>query len=251
MAKKPQTIAPKKRIILSATNKGGVGKSFVTCHLVQWLKDHPSKPLFRAFDPDHANRTLSKQHPDVTSFLDVADEMSLDEIVRCLSQYDLAIADGLGSQQKKTFGAWVEEVNLFEIAPQIGAAVTYVLVVEDDREVIEQAMDTCSSTPEGVDFVIVFNKRFLPGERQSTLWAQSTTRRSLLDRGALEITIPGCPKAMADILTHYSVPAQVLSRNEHPDLHLDMLAHQRFRNFARAISEAFDQAAMYLLPVQV
>ena len=245
---KPKTPAPTKRIVLSATNKGGVGKSFFMTHFVQWLKFQIPAVKFRAFDPDHANRTLMRQHPDVTSFLDVDDELNLDEVVRCLTDYELAVTDGLGSQQKKTFGAWVRDVNLFEIAPTIGAAITYVLVVKDNREVIEQALETAEQTPAGCDFVVVVNRQGLRTDQPLTLWNQSTTRKLLLGRGAIEIDMPSCPKPMADLLTHIGVPAHQFAANAMESVSLDTCAHQRFVNLTRAIDENLDRAARLLLP---
>ena len=79
-----------KRIDLVLNGKGGVGKSFFTVNLVQYLKDCSTPHL--AIDTDNENSTLKRFHPDV-SFVDLSKSTAIDELFSELDAHRLVVVD--------------------------------------------------------------------------------------------------------------------------------------------------------------
>lgn len=229
-----------KRLILSATNKGGVGKSFLCIQLVEWLKRHPAKIAFTAFDPDHANTTLSSVHPDVTEFMDVETPRSIDRAVSVFKDKDISICDGLGSQQKKTFMAWAHEIDLFSIKEEIGFGITFLVVIEEDRDVILQTQELLKSVGDKVDWVIMKNHK---QSTHNTLWEGTETQRLAHELKAIEIDIPRLHEHVATLLT-----AKQWSVAQAADLVENIMDRNRYRTLWRLISSEFEKAERYLLP---
>jgi len=241
-----------KRLILSATNKGGAGKSFATIQIVQWLKEHPGKPAFQAFDPDHANRTLEQVHKDVTKFIDVEEPSSLDSVFNSLAEVDVSIVDGLGSQQKKTFGAWVDEVDLIGCAKEMGFGITYLLVVTEERDLIRQTKEVVEKMGDKVNWIVAKNyKQFdemARGEQKGKMitWDQSATRDLLLNKlNAIEINLWGLRRQMATFLDKHAMPISVAAQ----DTSINILERQRFVTAWRDIKVEIDKAAPFICPL--
>lgn len=235
-------------MILSATNKGGVGKSYVVANIVQYLKEHPSKPSFRCFDPDHANKTLLGIHPDVTEFIDVSQPQSLDKVCACLADVDVSVADGLGSQQRKTFQKWVEEIDLLQLAKDIGFRVTYLLVIEDDQTVLDQTIQIVDLMEDKVDWVVALNHKQVHGVFQ--LWSTSKIRQRLQDYGALEFDVENIHAHMS---LHLSMQKLCLSnvqdwKPKEGELPVNAMDRARFKTAWIRLKAELDKAAPYLLP---
>lgn len=233
-----------KRLILSATDKGGVGKSFTCIQLTQWIKEHPSKVKFRAFDPDHANNTLSRFHPDVTSFIDVNSPESMDQVVTALTEYDLSIVDGLGSQQKKSFGSWAEEIRLFDVADEIGFGVTFVLVIEEDSDAIMQAREAMERWRNRVDWIIVRN---LKQNANVFLWNGTKAEQLAKELGAIEIVLEKLYPHLAHDCTKLGLPISELREHEKTTI----LDRNRLKTAWNKMSEEFKKAEKYILPSTV
>jgi hypothetical protein len=118
-----------KRLILVAMDKGGVGKSFFTILLTQWLRAH--KREFLAFDPDYHNSTLTRFVPEA-QFLDIRHSENLDRIIEVMQEHPLVVVDGVGSQQR-IFLDWLEETNLLKLRHAMRLELTLVLIVEEDK----------------------------------------------------------------------------------------------------------------------
>lgn len=229
-----------KRLILNATNKGGCGKSTFTVNLVQYLREHPWHPRFAAFDPDHANLTLRAFHPDV-HFMDVDDPESMDRAVEVLEECDISVVDGLGSQQRRTFQKWIDETNLFSVTDAFDARITYVLMIEEDSETIEQAGEMMQLAGDSVDWLIVLNQRF---NRRFSTWELSAQRELALSLGAREMILPKIPELL---MTYMGNTKQTLSAAAgNPEVKI--LDRQRFKNLQRAIYASFDSVVDYIFP---
>src|SRR5882757_4473218 len=114
-----------KRLILVAMDKGGVGKSFFTILLTQWL--HARHRDFLAFDPDYHNSTLTRFVPE-SQFLDIRHSENLDRIIEVMHEQPLVLVDGVGSQQR-IFLDWLEETNLLKLRHAMRLELTLVLIV--------------------------------------------------------------------------------------------------------------------------
>lgn len=238
-----------KRLVISSTNKGGAGKSFFCVNLVEWLKSQESQPEFKAFDPDHANKTLLAFHPDVTEFVDVDRSKSMDACVQVLgTDVDISVVDGLGSQQKKAMMAWAEEINLFEVCEDVGVRITFVNIVEDDRDLIRQLKELMTEIGNKVDWVLVRNHK---QSKEFFMWENSAAQKQARDLNAIEIELPRVPDHLAAWCNDKAltlVAAQTFKPEDEDEEGPSMLDQQRFRTYWRLIDAEIDKASRYFLP---
>jgi hypothetical protein len=172
-----------KRLILVAMDKGGVGKSFFTILLTQWLRAR--KREFLAFDPDYHNSTLTRFVPEA-QFLDIRHSENLDRIIEVMQEHPLVVVDGVGSQQR-IFLDWLEETNLLKLRHAMKLELTLVLIVEEDKDTVHQAGEAVSRIGNQVDWLVVRNHKSM---RTTRIYDQSKARKELLGCGAREITLP-------------------------------------------------------------
>jgi len=85
----PQTPLGQKRLILLATSKGGVGKSYLSINLAEWLES--LQVPFVAFDPDWCNSSLTRFY-EKAEFLDISESVNLDNVIRALDRTDLGFS---------------------------------------------------------------------------------------------------------------------------------------------------------------
>src|SRR5438445_9361466 len=99
------------RLILAATDKGHVGKSYVFKNMIQWLKEHPLKPGYRAFDLDKDGcDVLKKCHPEdpLVAGIDLTEDAAMDVCVRVLGEegVDVSVVDGRGGMFDTVVMPW-------------------------------------------------------------------------------------------------------------------------------------------------
>jgi len=172
-----------KRLILVAMDKGGVGKSFFTILLTQWL--HARKRDFLAFDPDYHNSTLTRFVPE-SQFLDIRHSENLDRIIEVMQEHPLVLVDGVGSQQR-IFLDWLEETNLLQLRHAMKLELTLVLIVEEDKDTVHQAGEAVNRIGNQVDWLVVKNCKSMTSTR---IYDQSKARKELQRCGAKEMTMP-------------------------------------------------------------
>ena len=204
--------APKsqsKRLVLVATNKGGVGKSTAIINIADYLKEREIP--FVAFDPDHANASFARffanpdgSRPDFMRLINIADDTSLDQITRVFDEEDanLVLVDGVGAQQE-TFMNWIEDIGLFERAKEMDLKITFVLVVDEDKDTVEQAMAVAGRVEDQVDYLVVKN---LKNSEETRIYDGSAARKML--NGALsakEITFPKLKGNLVSIIQSESM----------------------------------------------
>lgn len=191
----------KKRLIVNAMDKGGVGKSYATVHIAEYLREYAEELSFRIKDPDRRNLTAKTLLPECTDDIDATDAFELDSVLSSLADYDIVLMDGMGSQQTNILTTWNFDVNLLESLQAYEARITYMFVVlENERETIEQVreglrvaiemMDQGDYPDEMLDFLIVRNKvpvRSIVEKNTSSMWMTSQTRAQALKHGAVEI----------------------------------------------------------------
>jgi hypothetical protein len=243
MAKKTDSGAsPSKRLIMMATDKGGVGKSFFCVQLMEWLARHPLKPGFAGFDPDHENKTLLRFHPDHTRFINVDMPDSIDICVSSLQEgNDISVVDGLGAQQKKTFQGWVDDVRLFEVTDQLDLRITYVLLIEEDPDVINQSRRMMDLVGDQVDWLVVRN---LVRGPFTDLWESSTARKVARELNATEIEFIRVPDKVAKYCQGKNLPLATAA--EEGDLWL--LDKNRIETAWSHLSGELGRAESILLP---
>ena len=159
----------KKRLIVNVMDKGGVGKSYATVHIAEYLREYAEELNFRIKDPDLMNSTAKTLLPECTDVIDATDAFELDSVLSSLADNDIVLMDGMGSQQTNILKTWNFDVNLLESLQAYEARITYIFVVLDDtRETIEQVREGLKLTTgmleqeiilmEIIDFLIVRNK---------------------------------------------------------------------------------------------
>ncbi|MGH8046996.1 MAG: hypothetical protein ACREKL_07095, partial [Chthoniobacterales bacterium] len=172
-----------RRLILVAMDKGGVGKSFFTILLAQWLAERQRS--FLAFDPDYQNSTLTRFVPE-SQFLDIRHSENLDRIIEVMDDHPLVLVDGVGSQQR-IFLDWLEETNLLKLRHAMHLELTLVLIVEEDKDTVHQAGEAVSRIGNQADWLVVRNHKSMQTTR---IYDQSKARKELLGCGAKEMTMP-------------------------------------------------------------
>ncbi len=226
-----------KRLVLSATSKGGVGKSYVTVNLIEWLQSLDTP--FIAFDPDWCNSTLTRFH-EQAEFIDISEEVDLDNVIRAFERTDLVIADGVGSLQTK-FIDWLEETRVFELREQLGLEITLVVIIEEDKETVFQAGQVAKRVGNNADWLVVRNLKTSP---VTEIYDGSNARKELLALGAREITIERLPWNLNSMLQKSSKSINGLIQDES----VFFLERQRLRSYQQRLFEEFAGARDILLP---
>lgn len=220
-----------------AMDKGGVGKSFFTILLTQWIASQGQKYL--AFDPDYQNSTLTRYVPDA-QFLDTRHSENLDRIIEVMAESPLVIVDGVGSQQR-IFLDWLEETNLLSLRHNMGLALTLVLVIEEDKDTVHQAGEAVARIGHAVDWLVVKNQKNSHSHR---IYDNSKARKELLACGAREITLPKLQEHLLFSLQKDSCTiSQALGNKE-----LFLIDRQRLINYQRGIYRQLDEIKDILLP---
>jgi len=221
---------------MAASDKGGVGKSFATVQIVQWLKDLGRK--FRAFDPDHTNSTMLRFHEDAV-FVDISKPQSMDQIALAFDTIPLVVVDGIGGQ-KGVFLKWIESVDLFDIAKAIELAMTFVVIVDEDRDTVFQTRETLEKVGSQVNWLVIKNHKTVG---HTDMWDKSEARKIALDLGAREIILPKLDEHLISKLQRESLTVGRAGQSEK----LNMLDRSRCLKYARTFGEALTANADIIL----
>lgn len=226
-----------KRLILVAMDKGGVGKSFFTILLTQWLQFR--EKTFLAFDPDYQNSTLTRFVPE-SQFLDIRHSENLDRIIEVMQEHPLVLVDGVGSQQR-IFLDWLEETNLLKLRHAMRLELTLVLIVEEDKDTVHQAGEAVSRIGNQVDWLVVKNHKTMSSSR---IYDQSKARKELLGCGAQEIVLPKLNPELVFFLQQQS-----MTIDRALDSHrLFIIDRQRLVDYRKSIFRQFDDNSRILVP---
>jgi hypothetical protein len=225
-----------KRLILVAMDKGGVGKSFFTILLTQWL--HERHKAFLAFDPDYHNSTLTRFVPE-SQFLDIRHSENLDRIIEVMEDHPLVLVDGVGSQQR-IFLDWLEETNLLKLRHAMNLELTLVLIVEEDKDTVHQAGEAVSRIGTQVDWLVVRNFKTMPTTR---IYDQSKARKELLGCGAKEMSMA----KMTDHLVVYLQQQSLTIERALGDGRLFLIDRQRLVDYRKSIFSQFEANQSILL----
>ncbi|MDD5200226.1 MAG: hypothetical protein PHC88_10545 [Terrimicrobiaceae bacterium] len=226
-----------KRLVVSATSKGGVGKSYVTINLCEWFRS--LEVPFVAFDPDWCNSTLTRFFTEA-EFIDISEAVHLDNVIRAFERTDLVLTDGVGSLQMK-FIDWLEETRVFDLRKQLSLDITMLLIIEEDKETVFQAGQAAQRVGDRADWLVVRNLKTSP---VTEIYDNSNARKSLLDLGAKEITLERLPWNLNSIIQKSSKSIGALVEDES----IFFLERQRMRSYQQRLFDEFASAREYLLP---
>lgn len=218
-----------RRLVLVAIDKGGVGKSFFCIQLISWLRN--LNIPYTAYDPDHANSTLSRFIHDAI-FLSSRHSENLDVLVEKLEETPVVILDGMVGRQGLVFD-WIEETNLLRIAQEEGFHVTLALVIEDDKDAVHQAGEAVKRFQNQVDWLVVKNHKMSSSFR---IYQASNARSTLLEAGAREVDLPKLAEHLNEELQRRSVTIpEALAEGQ-----LYLLDRQRLLDYQRRIFALLD-----------
>lgn len=226
-----------KRLILTAIDKGGVGKSFFCVRLIEWLRE--VRRSFIAFDPDYNNSTLTRFYPEA-QFLNIGHSENLDLIVEALDSTDVVLVDGVGAEQR-IFMDWMEETDLLKVKDSLGLSVTLVLIIEEDKDTVFQAGEVARRVGNKAEWLVVKNFKQSQSLR---IYQNSRAREDLLRIGAKEISLQKLQEHLTTILqmNSWTIP-QALASNT-----LNLLDRQRLIEYTRALNQQLFAVQSILLP---
>jgi nucleoside-triphosphatase THEP1 len=246
-----------KRLILIATNKGGVGKSTAAINIGDYLQSNNIP--FVAFDPDHANASFARffqikeknedgtasktSNPSFMRLINTADDSSLDQITRAFDEEnaEIVLVDGVGAQQA-AFLNWIEEISLFERAPSLGLKITFVIIVDEDKDTVDQAREVANKASDQVDYLVIRNLKNSP---ETTIYDNSPARKLIVNAlGGKEITFPKLKPQLVSIIQSESLKLSEAESSE------AVYVNDRFRfsSYKKVIFSELDSVKELLTP---
>lgn len=235
MAASPNLV---RRFLISATGKGGVGKTFFLINLADWYTELDQQ--FTFIDSDMCNGTLTRFFPE-SRFVDLQkpDEAARD-LLEIVEQSEVAAWDALGPIQQ-FFPEWAEESLLEE---KSDFRITVILMIEEDKDTVFQAGELCRRLGDRVDWLVVRNHKTCS---TSEIYDNSKARQELQKLGAVEITMERVPWSLLATIQKTSRGLSSLVLDES----LPFLERQRLRTFQRRFFEQLETARDILLPTRL
>lgn len=230
-----------RKLILFPQDKGGIGKSFVATLIYDYLCDQGVR--LKAFDLDHANSTFNRFVPEaefIDTDVDTAKLAVLDRLIHGFSEADVALVDNRATGGEKILH-YLRETQLADMQVQFDCALVFVVVATDDKDANSQVADVVDEYGERVRWLVARNLR---DGLQLGLFAQSNSRRRLLELGAVEIDVP----CLADVTRNRLQLANLtVSRGRNAE-QLHLLDRSRCVRYHAQMATEFAKARAILLP---
>lgn len=229
--------AASRRVVITSTPKGGVGKTFFLVNLADWLVERNMRSI--AFDTDWASGTLTRFVPD-SRFVAAEEGEGFQEILTALDEVDLVLVDGSSAAIPELL-EWIENSNLAGDKSASDVGITLACMIEEDKDTIFQAGELCRRFGANVDWLVV---RTLKTGPATEIYDNSKTRQELLRLGAGEITIARLPWNLLSIMQRTSKSLSGLMQ----DKSLSLLERHRLRSYQERLFEQFAAMEPVILP---
>lgn len=226
-----------RRILITTTPKGGVGKTFFLINLADWLAEKNVRSL--SFDTDWASGTLTRFQPE-SRFVTASEGDGLQEILVALDEVDLVLVDGSAAAIPEIL-EWVEASHLSGDGGGNGIGVTLAVMLEEDKDTVFQAGELCRRFGANVDWLAV---RMLKTGPATEIYDNSKTRQELLRLGAGEMTVARLPWNLLSIMQRTSKSLSGLMQ----DKSLSLLERHRLRSYQERLFEQFTAMESIILP---
>jgi len=226
-----------RRIIITSTPKGGVGKTFFLVNLADWLVEKNMRSI--AFDTDWSSGTLTRFLPE-SRFVAAEEGEGFQEVLTALDEVDLILIDGSSAAIPELL-EWIENSNLAGDKAASDVGITLACMVEEDKDTIFQAGELCRRFGANVDWLVV---RTLKTGPATEIYDNSKTRQELLRLGAGEITIARLPWNLLSIMQRTSKSLSGLMQ----DKSLSLLERHRLRSYQERLFEQFAAMESVILP---
>lgn len=230
-----------RRIIVSATCKGGVGRTFFLVNLADWYAEIEQDCAF--FDSDIYNGTLTRFLPDSRFLpLDNPDE-AVRELSEVLDDSEVVGWDALGPM-KGYYPDFLDETFVQNKDRFSEHRVTMILMIEEDKDTVFQAGEMAKRLGDQVDWLVVKNHKTCS---TSEIYDNSKARQELLRLGAVEITMERVPWSLLATIQKTSRGLSSLVLDES----LPFLERQRLRTFQKRFFEQLESARALLVPTRL
>lgn len=223
-----------KRLIITGTNKGGTGRTFLMLLLYDWMHHKGIKAV--TVDCDWHNATLTRFVPE-TTFLNLSQMDAADQLFECLESADIVLLDSPGSQLPR-YWEWMVDSGLME---RRDLGITILLTIEEDKDTVFQAAQCCEAIGEAADWLVVQN---LKTSETTSIYEESVTRQQLIKAGAQHMGVDRLPwTALARMQQMSLTVGGLLELENTPPLERERLRNYQTRTFAD-----FERVAKLLLP---
>lgn len=226
-----------RRILITATPKGGVGKTFFLINLADWLAEKNIRSI--SVDTDWASGTLTRFQPE-SRFVAAEEGEGFQEILTALDEVDLVLVDGSSAAIPELL-EWLENANLIGDGAGGDIGVTLACMVEEDKDTVFQAGELCRRFGANVDWIAV---RTLKTGPATEIFDNSKTRQELLRLGAGEMTVPRLPWNLLSIMQRTSKSLSGMMQ----DKSLSLLERHRLRSYQERLFEQFAAMDPVILP---
>jgi len=222
-----------RRLILVLNGKGGVGKSFFSINLVQYLKDRGI--AHASFDTDNENSTLKRFHSEA-QFIDLAEPRQLDRVFE--AKAPVVVVDARAASTD-LFLDHFAEIDLMTVLGELKAQLTLAIPVNHEADSVAQVQHLVRWP---VQYLIVRNAVHSPS---FALYESLAVRKELLDQlGAHEIDLPRLQPWLVEALSSESRTITGAMK----DPAFTLLDRQRLLAWQRRVYASLDGVQSFLLP---
>ena len=237
---------PKKTLLVSGDDKGGVTKSASTGAVADALRTYLGYQITLG-DGDPANQTLSKIWPDA-SIVDTAAETALDDYIASVAagDQDLAILDMPGVSGKPLKNYFF--TTGFDFLDEMGLRLVIALTLTETGDAIDGALSWVDTFLDKAEFVIFANERDTAFGRSFDLATNPDTQTLLGLAENRVIRIPRMQDPMKDQYNYYKAPPSAFAPggSAAKALKLTHVQASRWRTLAYNITKATEPLAPWL-----
>lgn len=175
-----------KKLIFITGDKGGVGKSFTSRIIADFLIE--GNQTVHLFDTDRANATFFRFYPEIVNCIDVENTDDLDELLTKIQENDGIFLVDCAARTLEAIQKWAEEVDLFSIQEELELKISVVFLLGPEKDCVQILNDVVVDLKNRVDYVIVKNE----GKGKNfQIFENSKLRTRLLDDlNSKEISLP-------------------------------------------------------------
>jgi hypothetical protein len=231
---------PSKRIILWPQDKGGIGKSLVAALVYDYLVDE--RVRLKCFDLDHANSTFNRLVPEaefIDTDVDVHKLGALDRIVEATAEADTVIVDNRATGGSKVL-AYLDDARLPQLQHELNCALVFVVIATDDKDANSQIAEILDAYATRVRWLVARNLR---DSDALALYAQSNSRKRLLELGAIEVDVP----CLAEVTRNRLQQANLTVGRGRTSEKLPLLDRSRCVRFHERMTAEFTKARALLI----
>ena len=236
------------RLVVPIQTRGNLGKSTEAIARCEWMSERGV--VWRGYDLDAFNRTLSTTYPEEVVFVEpgLEPEGELIKIFRGLAQSEVTVIDP-SAHMNRTILRAMEMVRLTQLCEAVAARVTVLIYPVDEVSDMDDIAQTVEALGDSVDWVIVRN----PVKIHTTKFFQGSELESqLLGFGAARLEIPALLSDTRNHLRSREIqlgrglsPAEAL-RN--PSIQLDIAHRIVLEQWLTEFFDRPDAVAGHLIP---